>query len=443
VFYKGQSLGRTPCIARDLPTGPAEFRFVHSGYEEAVHRVNVAMDRRVEHHEVLTELRGLLEVKARGGPARPTGILRLNGDAVGTVSLPWRSGGLPEGSVQVDFELTDGDRFTASGRVENGYTNTVLLVLPDQPKPSEDWTLADLDLMMKWIGPGSFMMGSTPEERRWAADPEGGKGKAEWFTDEKNPFQVGIREGFWMGQTEVTIAQWKAFIAAERYVTDAEKKGQAWSLEDGSWGWVDGADWRRPWKGGYTIADDHPVTCISWNDAMAFCKWLTERERKQGRLPDGLEYRLPGEAEWEYACRGGREGARFWWGDSVSAGQGRANVAGTDKLPSGGVWSANWGFTDGYAWVAPVNSYGGRGLNGYGLADMLGNVWEWCLDGYDSGGPHSEPWFASRSRRVLRGGSFGGIPGGMRCAARDRNLPGNPLAFLGFRLCLGVVAPQE
>ena len=80
---------------------------------------------------------------------------------------------------------------------------------------------------------------------------------------------------------------------------------------------------------------------------MAFCAWLTQRKREAGRLPEHLEYRLPGEAEWEHACRGGSEQTRFWWGNEVSEGKGRFNVAGTDPLPSGAGWQlaeiGRWG----------------------------------------------------------------------------------------------------
>jgi formylglycine-generating enzyme required for sulfatase activity len=103
---------------------------------------------------------------------------------------------------------------------------------------------------------------------------------------------------------------------------------------------------------------------------MASCEWLNEREAKAGRLPTGYKVRLPAEAEWEYACRAGTR-TKFWWGETKEGGARRLN------------WS---GSSDGFEFVSPVDHYGERGRNQFGLADMLGNVCEWCLDGYDEAG---------------------------------------------------------
>jgi sulfatase modifying factor 1 len=309
------------------------------------------------------------------------------------------------------------------------------------PVEGELWRLEALGLEMVWIPAGHFMMGSTAAERAWASGREG-QGEASWYETERNPERVRIAKGFWMGRTTVTVAMFRRFVEATRHRTDAERVGKArtWRA-DWSWGEMAGKSWRDPGIPGYRIADNHPVVCVSWNDAMAFCRWLTETERAAGRLPEGYEYRLPGEAEWEYASRGGRQGTRFWWGDSVADGRGRANVAGTDVFPgtTSDRWTHNWGFEDGFAFLSPVDHYGERGRNGFGLADMLGNVWEWCYDAETGRAQSTIAKGDAGSRRVLRGGSFHNPPGLLRCAFRDWRTPTTAYALNGFRVVLGEI----
>ena len=191
--------------------------------------------------------------------------------------------------------------------------------------------------------------------------------------------------GFFLDREEVTTARFAAFVAQSGYETDAERYG--WSLVfhppgtesadaevvPGTPWWVrlDGADWRRP-RGPEqpAAADDHPVTQVSWNDAAAFCA------AAGGRLPTG--------AEWVHAARGGREDARFPWGDrSPFAGEPPANLF-------HGFFPIHPGPGDAFAGVAPVGAFP---PNPYGLFDIAGNVWEW-MDGGEAGA------------RPLRGGSF-------------------------------------
>jgi formylglycine-generating enzyme required for sulfatase activity len=229
-----------------------------------------------------------------------------------------------------------------------------------------------------------------------------------------------------MGRTEVTVGQWKQFVSATGFKTDAETKGAVgYAPRKGqSWGEAKGLSWRDP---GFGTApqDRDPVSCISWNDAMAFCGWLTEQERKAGRLPAGRVVRLPAEAEWEYACRAGTQ-TKFWWGENTEDGEDRLNKPGTE---------------DGFEYVAPVDNFGERGRNGFGLADMLGNVWEWCLDHYDAKQAHEECYLDSPTTRVMRGGAFDPATGFCRCALRHHSAPDRPASTYGFRVCLGPDVP--
>ena len=315
-------------------------------------------------------------------------------------------------------------------------------------------------LEVVYIPPGEFMMGSTPEERAWATGIEGGAQPGtnrESFEGEARPMRV--KNGFWMGRTEVSVGQFRRFVEESGYVSDAEKPGGWTQCFDSQWDgyhlttnvvhpWkaMPGKSWRDPnWA--FPNRDVFPVVCVSWNDDRAFCKWLTQRERAAGRLPEGLEYRLPTEAEWEYACRGGRPRAFFWWGNELEEGEGRLNISAIDFLPGRKkTWplgKAPW--SDGFPFVSPVDHYGEKGRNGFGLADMCGGVWELVLDHFDPQGAHEEPYFVEKDPHpVCRGGNYFDVPGNARCAVRlgIRN-PSYSDSRDGFRICLGRPVPGE
>jgi len=219
------------------------------------------------------------------------------------------------------------------------------------------------------------------------------------------------------------VGQWKQFVTATGYKTDAEKKGFVFSAprKDQPWGRVDGLSWCDPGFGS-APQDRDAVSCISWNDAVAFCEWLTECERKAGRLPTGQVIRLPSEAEWEYACRAGTQ-TKFWWGESNKDGKDRWNL---------------YGKADRFEWVAPADSFGSRGRNGFGLADMLGNVCEWCLDEYDAKEAHEECYKGNPVARVFRGGTFNTNPAYCRCAYREGIHPSYSHSGYGFRVAVGL-----
>ncbi|MFA5189220.1 MAG: SUMF1/EgtB/PvdO family nonheme iron enzyme [Verrucomicrobiia bacterium] len=271
------------------------------------------------------------------------------------------------------------------------------------------------------ILPGEFMLGSTPEEREWATSAEGRRANPIFTQAEgEQPRKTVIRQGFWLGRTEVTVGQWRQFVKATGYVTDGETTGASYAPSGPhTWKHVDGANWRDPHFGSEP-KDNDPVCCISWNDAMAFCAWLDRQE--EGRFPVGCKMRLPTEAEWEYACRAGKQ-TKFWWGDRPSDGENRLN------------W--NWGVRE-PGFVKPVDYYGARGRNPFGLADTLGNLWEWCLDSFDDRGAHAQQWITDGHLHVIRGGAFGGSPGLPRCALREQRTAKFSSAVDGFRVACGM-----
>jgi len=333
----------------------------------------------------------------------------------------------------------------------------------DEPKQGDAKELDlgnGVGLELLYIPPGSFMMGSTAAEKEWATGIEGGAQPGtirEQYEGEPRPMRVG--EGFWMGRTEVTMAQFRRFVDQTGYVTDAEKPGgwtqcfnHQWDryyLESGvvhPWERREDKSWRDP-NFGIPMQEDFPVVCVSYQDMKAFCSWLTKNERQAGRLPEGWEIRLPTEAEWAYACRGGsQESHYFWWGNDLMEGKGRLNISAVDFLPGRDtIWPlANAPWSDGFAFLSPVDHYGEKGRNGFGLADMCGGVWEFTLDHFDPTGGHEELHYESKeqlsvSSPVCRGGNYFDVPGNARCAVR---LGIHSVSYSdsrdGFRVCLGV-----
>ncbi len=336
----------------------------------------------------------------------------------------------------------------------------------EKPTPGEAKQIDlghETSLEIVYIPPGEFVMGSTAAEKDWAVGEEGGakfsSGNGVREAYEGKPRAMSVKNGFWMGRTEVTMGQFKRFVEETAYISDAEKPGGTTMCFDHNWKpnastaekpvhpWVSMEDksWKDP-NHGVKLQENFPVVCVSYNDMKAFCAWLTGKERKAGALPEGMIYRLPTEAEWAYACRGGRkDSSYFWWGNELKEGKGRLNISGSDFLPGKDyAWPGTqvpW--SDGFAMVSPVDHYGEKGRNGFGLADMCGGVWEFTLDHFDPTGGHEEVYYEdpenqSVSMPVCRGGNYYDVPGNARCAVR---LGIHSVTYSdsrdGFRICLG------
>jgi sulfatase modifying factor 1 len=277
-----------------------------------------------------------------------------------------------------------------------------------------------LDAMIRLPG-GAFLMGTEDRE----GFPSDGEGPVR---------EVRLRP-FRIDPTAVTNEQFAEFADATGYVTEAERFG--WSFVFGGllpddfpetrgvaaapwWREVFGASWRAPEGPQSSIDDrgDHPVVHVSWNDAMAYCAWAGKR--------------LPTEAEWEYAARGGLEQKRFPWGDDLTPG-GRYMC----NIWQGAFPSTNT-VDDGYYGTAPVDAFE---PNGFGLYNTSGNAWEWCADWWDathhaSGSREDPAGPPSGVAKVIRGGSYvchRSYCNRYRVAARTFNTPSSTTGHMGFR----------
>lgn len=263
-----------------------------------------------------------------------------------------------------------------------------------------------------WIAPDCFEVGSPETEKALVSD------------ERKHQHRVCLKQGYWIAKTEVTVGQFRRFVESENYKTEAERdvgvKGcYNYDEKANKWDYRAGVSWRKP---GYDQGEEHPVVCVSWHDAQAYIGWLN----RQGRQ----HYRLPTEAEWEYAARGGTKTAYYWSNAVDERACDYGNVA-----DSGQGWNGGFPCDDGYRYTAPIGHYR---ANDFGLYDMLGNVWEWTCSGYDEKYEGGELSCLSNndadSIRVLRGGSWDNDPHRVRSAGRSWNRPANRCDNVGFRL---------
>ena len=275
----------------------------------------------------------------------------------------------------------------------------------------------------------------------------------ELVSQEKHKFKVKLTKNFFMGKNEVTVGQFKAFVKASGYKTDAEKSKTGMiafnpqkhkkSWAKGSWEYFFEPDKSKNWRSPGIAQDDfHPVVGVSWNDAKAFCRWLSKKE--------GKKYRLPTEAEWEYTCRAGTS-TFYSFGDKIrNIIHSKANIANVElekKYPD--MVLRQWLIDidkekgDKFLTTAPVGSFPS---NPWGVNDMHGNVWEWCEDYYNQFTYKNnnkktvvDPLNTEKENdiaklRIVRGGSWFNGPMVVRSAARGFYDAPESAAYIGFRV---------
>lgn len=288
---------------------------------------------------------------------------------------------------------------------------------------------------------GTFWMGSAATHDTPAAlaqrfpllEPE----RFTLLADESPVHQVQISRAFYMGQHEVTVGQFRHFIAASGYQPESEADGT------GGYGYNPAYDpattrrgdafegrnprysWRNP---GFAQGENYPVVNVTWNDAQALATWLSRTE--------GHTYRLPTEAEWEYACRAGTR-TLYPHGDDPQGLLRSANTFDQDSATHWPKWQQHaLKGRDGYAFTAPVGSFA---PNAFGLHDMLGNAWEWVADWHGDDtyaqGPVRDPQGPDDGNvRVRRGGSWHTWAFYARCGYRNWNSPETRYTLVGMRL---------
>jgi formylglycine-generating enzyme required for sulfatase activity len=270
-----------------------------------------------------------------------------------------------------------------------------------------------LGMTFIYIEPGTFVMGQTRKEKARLIKDVGEKSYTKYYTDEPR-HQVTLTQGYYMQATEVTIGQYLEFLRETGNDSGVDWLDNDRPLDKGP---ADNRDYRLS-HNRFGEREDQPMTNVSWDGAKAFAQWLSKK--------DGVVYRLPTEAEWEYACRAG-SGTSFSGGDCLSTDQ--ANYLG--KYPMAGCVEGQYRQRP-----LPVASFR---PNAWGLYDMQGNVWEWCQDWYGdySWGMVTDPQGAPKGTcRVLRGGSWSSNAGGCRPANRNRISPCLRYNSFGFRLVL-------
>lgn len=297
-----------------------------------------------------------------------------------------------------------------------------------------------LGMQLVRIPAGEFVMGSDTSLSELASlYPRYEKKRLQDLTDETPAHPVRITRPFYMARHEVTVEQFRRFLQESGHVPQ--------SIADGTGGYGynprydpattprgDAFEGRNPiysWENpGFEQAGDHPVVNVTWNDAQALAKWLTGRE--------GRRYRLPTEAEWEYACRAGTR-TQYHSGDAPESLGKVANVFDADAAVHWTKWK-DFALSshDGYPFTAPVGKFE---PNAFGLHDMHGNVWEWTADWHDDNyyahSPASDPTGPAEGVvKVRRGGSWHTWPLYARCAFRNWNSPETRYTLVGIRLVM-------
>jgi sulfatase modifying factor 1 len=293
-------------------------------------------------------------------------------------------------------------------------------------------------IRMVAIPAGEFLMGSGEDAESIVEGFVEYRRPPETFADEFPRRRVRITRPFWLGCDEVTVGEFRRFVESTGYRTEAERdRSGGWGY-DPALGRCVGRDPRFTWRDpGFEHSPRHPVVNVSWNDCVAFCDWLS--------AADGRPYRLPTEAEWEYACRAGST-ARYAFGDDPAA----LFAAARTLDPKGRdlrqhVQDVPIDAGDPRPCTAPVGSFA---ANGFGLHDMHGNVWEWVSDWYAADayatGPADDPSGpASGDRRVRRGGGWNSYPLWARASFRDWNTPTSRCVNLGFRVATDAAMPRK
>ncbi len=416
VTLAGRQVGTTPVTLYDLAPGQVSYRLALADYEDATGSATVVAGRVASATVTMPEPTGSLRIVTTPAGAE----VYVDGRRRGTTPITIEA--VEPGSRQIElrldgYEAREFRQTVAAGRTASR-TETLVAEEPE-------WSLHTI-----LVQGGSFQMGSA----------SGGD------SDER-PVRTVTVDSFRMTTTEVTVASFRRFVDAIGYRTTAESGAGGYVWTGSRWEQKSDAHWRNPY---FSQDDDHPVVLVSWYDAVTYANWLSEQDgltpayRIEGtnvtwnRSANG--WRLPTEAEWEYAARGGTQSRGYTYAGTSTA-QSLSLFANFADRNTDFSWSDS-SQDDGHDRTAPAGRYRPNEL---GLYDMSGNVWEWVWDWYDDSYPSTSERNpmgpSSGERRVLRGGSWViNVDVNLRVANRGGNYPSNSYVINGFRL---VAAPAR
>ncbi len=372
--------GTTPQKLENLPTGEYEVIFRYKDWPEKRQSL------KVEWNEETT----VKEEFHTGGvviTSTPSGAeVYLSGSEEKLGETPLILDNLPPGPVMYELRKFGYETMPLGGIVLEQRQLPLSATLKKKgPKEGENWTVPDIGLEMVYIQPGIFVMGSPETEKDRGAN-------------EGPQTTVELTKGFWLGKFEVTQGEYTAITGTTiRQLRD--RMGDFIGLNG--------------------VGQRHPVYWVAFGEALEFCRMITERERSAGRLPEGYVYTLPSEAQWEYACRAATATA-YYFGNEADA-----------------ISQYAW-----HLWNSENSTHPGgqKKPNRFGLYDMHGNVWEWCMDWYQEHYPGGKvkDWKAPPEvlSCVIRGGSWADGPEFCRSAARREAFTTLRFNYLGFRVAL-------
>ena len=323
------------------------------------------------------------------------------------------------GDTQVEITLTT---FAFAARKSSDDLASAQPMQGDPGQPAK-WNNS-LGMTMVDLPAGEFDMGSLPIEEFVRRGENGTlEDRLELIMQDPPIRRQTIDKAFAISSCEVTIGQFKQFVEETDYETECQRDGRGGTgrSADGEWGVGAKFNWK---KYGFETTDSHPVANVTWNDATEFCKWLSKK--------DGKTYRLPSEAEWEYACRAGTT-TKYCTGDDPTKLEGFANLA--DQSLAEETPGLPWALphNDGHPFLAPVGTYK---PNNWGLCDMHGNVLEWCGTRFSALDPlpEAKPPGPAPEKYTLRGGHWFGPPMQSTSACRSGSEPSLRMALIGFRV---------
>ena len=388
VYLDEGKIGETPMIQSNVLIGEHTLRFEKQGCAPLTKTVTVVENQMLNVEEKLVTGREVTITTEKVGDK-----VYVDGQFVGAynpIKLTLSFG-------QHEVKATrDGKEASKKITVaQNGGTTSVQLAFFE----NRTFTVNGVTFEMVAVKGGTFTMGCTSEQ--------GG----DCDNDEKPTHSVTLSD-YCIGKFEVTVGLFRTFVNETNYRTDADKEGWSWVWTGSTWEKKNGVNWKCDANGlvRNSSKDNYPVIHVSWNDAKAFCEWLTGKT--------GQTFRLPTEAEWEYAARGGNKSRGYKYSGSNNIGE----VA--------------W-YTDNSG--SKTHQVGTKAPNELGIYDMSGNVWEWCQDwfgNYSSGSQTNPEGASAGSRRVFRGGSWSSIARYCRVSYRGSGDPADRDYLIGFRLVL-------